>query len=186
MECHQWQRAMCRALNKSPVCNVACKEDPAKLGDPPINAINLDINDYDPHTRIHGKDVRNFRVGDAKALPWEGPTFGTVVIGELLEHCTHQAARQILLEAKRVLLPSGSILCTFPLDPRPKEVQHAKHLLIEWSEGITSWHQTIWNDELFFPLLLECGLRLVSRDKLDYLFIRHCDPQGWGVVLEPL
>jgi SAM-dependent methyltransferase len=182
MNCHEYQRMVCEGAGR-PVLNTACKEDPARLGEL-FDAINLDINEFDPHTQVHGlASVKNFMVGDARALPWKEPLFRCVVLGEILEHCTHTAALDILLEAARVLLPDGVICVTFPLDARPPEAQHQRHLLVQWDNGITSWHQTQWTDDLFFPLLREAGLRQLDRIPIDYPFLPGQAPQGWGYRL---
>jgi SAM-dependent methyltransferase len=182
MECHEYQRLICSQSGR-PILNVGCKEDPTDLGNL-FDAINVDRFSYDPHTGTDlSKKVKNFIKADARRLPWTKPTFATVVIGELLEHCQPGPAKDILLEAKRVLLDDGIIVITFPLDTRPPREQHAPHLLMMWDEGITSWHSSVWSDDRFLPLIEEVGLRQREKTPLSYPFLPNANPQGYGVVL---
>jgi SAM-dependent methyltransferase len=181
MDCHEYQRQTCGHTPK-PILNLACKEDPANLGKL-LNTINLDKYTFDPHTNIHAKDVPNFVQGDALRLPFDRRTFGTIVIGELLEHCEFYIAEKILKEARRALAFYGRVILTFPLDSRPPTEQHDAHKLVQWAPGITSWHQTIWTDAKLEWLLMKSRLRIVKRRALDYPFLRDQTPQGWGMVL---
>jgi SAM-dependent methyltransferase len=180
LPCHQYQLAKCRELELRPVLNVACKEDPPGLGKH-VDAVNLDINDYDPQERLNLYSIPNFQVGSALDIPFADDHFGIVVLGEFIEHCKFPEAKRALIESRRVCRSGGFIVMTFPLDGRPKEVQHAPHLLVVWEDDITSWHQTVWENELFQRLLDECKMRELSehRKQLEYGFC-----QGWGVVVQ--
>jgi SAM-dependent methyltransferase len=162
------------------ILNVGCKEDPAELG-ATFGAINCDINEYDPQSELSLYTVPNFQVEDACNLSFGDKSFDLVVLGEFLEHCPEPAARLALTEASRVLTSNGHIVLTIPYDSRPKEVQHAKHLLVTWKHGITSWHQTVWMDDKLLPLLNSLGLREITshRKNLNYGFC-----QGVGIVVE--
>lgn len=178
---HQYQRHMCQLLGGD-ILNVACKEDPAHLGTD-FGAVNCDVNDYDPQEQLSLYDVPNFQVGDACELPFDNESFDVVVAGEFLEHCPKDAALKALSEFSRVLNKNGHIVVTYPLDARPPEHQHAPHLLVTWKHGITSWHQSVWTDELLEPLLQELRLEElgVHRRDLDYSFCK-----GFGKTFRKL
>jgi SAM-dependent methyltransferase len=179
LPCHLYQRAKVEHFGGL-VLNIACKEDPACLGED-FGAINCDLHDFDPQEKLSLYEVKNFVVGDALDLPFGDASFDTLVLGEFLEHCPFEAARTSLLECKRVMIPSGRIIVTVPLDGRPPEQQHAPHLLSTWKHGITSWHQTVWVDDLFEKLVGSVSLSEVSehRQELNYGFCR-----GFGTVLQ--
>lgn len=179
MPCHQYQREMVAKFSKSPVLNGACKEDPSNLGRD-FNATNMDVNDYDPQERLSLYQIPNFVRGSLLNIPFPDRHFGTVVLGEILEHCPRPSAIKILSEAKRVVKSDGVIVVTYPLDPRPANVQHEPHLLITWEGGITSWHQSVWDSKSFEDLLNEVGLEQVPdlRVELQYGFCT-----GIGTVL---
>jgi len=179
LECHLYQRKMVQQVNLSPVLNGACKENPAKLA---LNAgdVNLDVNDYDPQERMSLYQVPNFVCGSLLNIPFANSSFGTVVLGEVLEHCPPAAADRIMQETRRVLRDDGRVVVTIPLDPRPPEVQHEPHLLITWEGGITSWHQTVWDDAKFAELLERNGFQEIPEFR-ETLFYGFCS--GTGAVL---
>lgn len=187
MNCHQYQYKACEVATQ-PILNAACKEDPAKLGRD-FGAINLDVVPFDSQTKRSLYDLPNFQVGNLLELTFEDNTFGTVVVGEFIEHCVEHAAQAALKEAWRVLKPGGLLILTFPLDGRPPERQHAKQFLNVVVEGetghdITVWHQTVWTDELFEGLLEKTGPWVVEeKAELTYGFLRNQRPQGWGMKL---
>jgi ubiquinone/menaquinone biosynthesis C-methylase UbiE len=125
-------------------------------------------------------NVPNFVQGSLLDLPLADDRFGIVVVAEVLEHCPVAAAGKIFTEVHRVLRDEGVFVLTFPWDTRPPEVQHAKHLLMTWDGGITSWHQTVWLPELFDKLVADGKFKELTehREILDY---GHC--QGVGTVL---
>jgi ubiquinone/menaquinone biosynthesis C-methylase UbiE len=114
----------------------------------------------------------NFVQGDVMDMDYEDGHFGTVVLGEFLEHCTFEAAEKSLRECVRVLKDDGKIVVTFPRDSRPPEQQHSKDKLVNWAEGITSWHQTVWEDAMLEELFTKVGLVEESRTHLR-LFCGH-------------
>jgi SAM-dependent methyltransferase len=170
---------MALAINKHPILNAACKENPAQLALQPGD-VNLDVNDYDPQERISLYQIPNFVCGSLLNIPFGDSHFGTVVLGEILEHCPTAAADRIMQEAKRVLQDEGRIEVSIPLDPRPPEVQLEPQLLITWEGGITSWHQNVWSDDKFADLLARNGLEELPefRETLHYGFC-----SGTGAVL---
>lgn len=189
MRAHQIQRNFCETAAQ-PILNAACKEDPAKLGKF-FNAVNLDIWDFDEQTRTPLHTIPNFVQGDVLDMPFEDEKFGSVVLGEFLEHVMPHVALDALTEIKRVLKPEGQLLLTFPLDDRPAGVQHAKHLLkiiVPGTTGhdITVWHQTVWTDEMLETLFKGAGFEVVSRDPVPYAFVKNQNPNGWAIVLKKL
>lgn len=170
ISCHEYQKEHAAHL-PTRIVNIACKEDPAGLGKA-VDAVNVDLLEYDPHTNTDLRKLPNFQAGDALALPFKDGEFGGAVLGEFIEHCRPEIAYKALMEAKRVTRKGRQIILTFPIDPRPPEVQHPKHLLIEWDEGITSWHQTVWDDEKLDRLLEATRLKPIHRAHLSYIGIR--------------
>ncbi len=186
---HRWQRKGCEDAPK-PILNAACKEDPAHLGGD-YGAINLDIWTFDEQTKIPLSQIPNFQQGDVLDMKaFEDGHFGTIVLGEFLEHCVPAVAKVALLECKRVLKDDGRFVITFPLDGRPAKAQHAEKLLKVIVEGetghdITVWHQTVWEEDMILPLFEECGFEVVSRESIPYGFISpKRDPEGWGYILK--
>lgn len=102
-------------------------------------------------------------------------------MGEFIEHCVIDVAVTCLREAHRVLVDNGRLCLTFPRDGREKKGQHPDPLLIEWSPGITSWHQTVWTEDILSDLFAGSGFAEVSRLPLDYGFAF-----GLGVTLHKL
>lgn len=191
LPCHQYQRQVTQTLVNQfdanqiaswqhPVLNLACKEDPAFLGRD-FNAINMDQQDFDPQEGMSLYDLPNFECGSALDIQRPDGVFGIVVIGELLEHCPYDAAQTVLSEASRVVMDNGYIILTFPLDPRKPEQQHAKEHLVTWDGGITSWHQSVWDDESFAGLIASVGLKEMPsfRSTLQYGF---CNGTGCALV----
>ena len=179
LECHQYQRRAVQTVNKQPVLNGACKENPAQLALQPGD-VNLDVNDYDPQERVSLYQIPNFICGSLLNIPLGDSTFGTIVLGEILEHCPPASADRIMQEVKRVLRDDGRVVVTVPLVSRPPEVQHEPHLLITWEGGITSWHQTVWTDDKFTDLLERNGFEELPefRETLNYGFC-----SGTGAIL---
>lgn len=180
MHCHQYQRQMVEQFSQPPVLNGACKECPSGIaladGD-----VNMDIQDFDPQEQLSLYDVPNFVQGSLLNIPFPDKHFGTVVLGEFLEHCPFDSALLAMRETHRVLKSDGIVIVTIPLDPRPKEVQHPPHQLIEWEGGITSWHITVWHDDLWTKLL---GLsRFVELKDLRVQF-NYGFCLGFGAVLK--
>lgn len=189
MQAHTYQQNFCKN-GATPILNAACKEDPAKLGKL-YGAFNLDIWDKCQHTNIDLRSLPNFVQGDVCNMTmFEDEFFGTVVLGEFLEHCKVPAAARALKEVRRVLKPDGFVVVTFPLDPRPPERQHSKHHLKVYLEGesgedFTVWHQTVWEDDMLVKLFEETGFQEVRRSALVYSFVGALrNPNGWGMVLE--
>ena len=188
MKAHAYQIMYCKNA-KQPILNAACKEDPAKLG-VTYGAINLDVWDECKQSNVKFATLPNFVQGDVCDMHmFKDGHFGTVVLGEFLEHCVVGAARRALNEVRRVLADDGTVALTFPLDPRPPEAQHAKiHLKIyvkgETGHDMTVWHQTVWLDPMLASLFEDTGFKEIHREPLDYAFVgKLMQPNGWAVVL---
>lgn len=189
MQAHVYQRTVC-ATARRPILNAACKEDPAGLG-VKYDATNLDITDYCHFTNMDLTKLRNYIQGDVLNLraTFDAQFFPTIVLGEFLEHCVPAAAKQALLSIREVLLDDGVLVVTYPLDDRPKEVQHAQHMLVATVEGdtghdITTYHQTVWDAESFNVLLEETGWVIEQKQPLHYGFLPGKDPGGYGMMLK--
>jgi SAM-dependent methyltransferase len=170
--------------------NAACKEDPAHLGIK-YNAINLDITDHCYFSNTDLKTLRNYVQGDVLNLraTFEEKHFPTIVLGEFLEHCVPAAAKQALISVREVLTDDGVLVVTYPLDDRPKEVQHALHMLVSTVEGdtghdITTYHQTVWDAESLDALLKETGWVIEQKQPLHYGFLPGKNPGGYGMMLK--
>lgn len=174
---HQFQIDQCKEALR-PILNLGCMHDPAYLGRD-FGAINADVRQHDKHTNTDLRTLPNFVHCTAFKTPFASGFFKTVVLGEFLEHCTWDAAVKVMRECFRVLVPGGTLILTFPLDDRPKEIQHEKELLVEWSTGITSWHQTVWENEIFDKLLEASGFKSHMQKHIFYGF---CLRNGKGVV----
>lgn len=185
---HRWQREACKGAAQ-PILNAACKEDPAKLGGD-YGAINMDIWTFDEQTKKPLSQIPNFVQGDVLNMHWEDGHFGTIILGEFLEHCVPAAAEAALAECKRCLKDDGVLAVTFPLDGRPAKAQHAEHLLKvivkgETGHDITVWHQTVWEEEMLLPMFERLGLEITKREPISYGFIApKRDPEGWGILLK--
>lgn len=189
MQAHKFQINVCETAEQ-PILNVACKEDPAGLGER-FNAINFDILDYDEFTSRDLKMVKNFKQGDALELASVFPakSYPTIVLGEFLEHCVPSAAIKVLKQIHTVLQDDGIVVVTYPLDNRAPERQHGKDKLKVTVPGdsghdITTWHQTVWDFEKVEILMSEVGFRIAKHQPLDYGFVKDTKPAGYGMVLK--
>ncbi len=160
--------------------NVACQEDPAFLGEK-FDAVNVDLRATDMHiTDIdYLRDVKNFKQADARNLPFEDRSFTTVVLGEFLEHATEEYAAEVLKECARV--SSGVVVLTFPFDDRPPHEQHEPDKLFEVVPGYTTYHRTIWSDDMLANLFRSAGMQERLRASLGYFFTKPMG--GLGIVL---
>jgi ubiquinone/menaquinone biosynthesis C-methylase UbiE len=172
-----------------PILNAASKEDPGQIG-AKTGAINLDICTFDEQTKTELKSIPNFVHGSVLDMSelYEDGHFRTVILGEFIEHAVYGAALQAMKECYRVLSDDGVLCLTFPLDDRPAEAQHAKHLLKVWVEGETGkdvvvWHQHVWEDDELKKLFEESGFVEIHRQQLGYGFVKGRKPEGWGVLL---
>jgi hypothetical protein len=150
------------------VVNLACKEDPAKLGRD-FGAVNVDVLEYDVQTNTNlVRDVVNFHRLDIQDLPEEWTNaFSVAVLGDVLEHCIEDAALRILMEARRV---AEYIVITLPFDTRTPEEQHAAEANFKVSEGCYSYHVRDWKLDIK-SLLGRCNLDIIDYQDAEY---PHC------------
>lgn len=178
---HAKQRELVSRAER-PILNIACKEDPAQLAD--FGATNLDIQKFDPSTGIDlTQRVRNYVHGNACELPFEPETFATCVMGEFLEHCEFHKAVEALSEARRVLRPGGKLIMTFPLDPRPLEIQHNPPVYTEFTKGCWAGHITVWEDDLRAKLYEKVGFKEIHKEVTTYI-LGGITLGGRAVILE--
>lgn len=176
---HHFQRAMCVKYNHlRPILNAASKEDPGNIDQ--YGPIHLDCVEKDVFTGIVLKDkLKNFVLGSVFDMNmFEDRKFGLIILGEWLEHTTQAAARKGLLECRRVLKDDGRLVLTFPKDHRPPEKQHGEGQLFTWVEGVTSWHQTVWEDNLLLDLFKDTCL--IEQERVE---IGYGHSEGLGLVL---
>jgi 2-polyprenyl-3-methyl-5-hydroxy-6-metoxy-1,4-benzoquinol methylase len=182
--CHNFQVRMCERFGK-PVLNVACQDDPAFLGEK-FDAINLDRLQDDIHLEDmnYARDLKNFHNLDARQMPADwADRFATTVLGEFLEHVTEEYALEIVSACVRATKPGGVMVFTFPHDHRKPEEQHDKDKLYEAVPGYTTYHRTIWTDEMLERLFKAAGLKEILRGELTYLLDRTGKPmRGLGLV----
>jgi len=95
------------------VCNMGSNDDGAHLGRD-FGAVNVDIQEYDPHTTNKNlTTLPNYVNSDIRHTPFKDKAFDVAVIGEVLEHCKRQAALDILNEARRI---AKYVVVTIPFD----------------------------------------------------------------------
>lgn len=181
--CYEYQRRAA-AMGTRPILNAACGPDPAGLGIS-FAATNMDMYAIDAMTGQHFGRNANFVLGSVFEIPFPDQSYGTVVLGEFLEHCTFDAARKAVLEARRVLFPEGLLILTVPLDGRPVDEQRILDKDREkpqkaWEEGVTNFHQTWWSNRMLFNLADFCGFEEISRIPLVYALTAPIS--GWGMT----
>jgi predicted SAM-dependent methyltransferase len=174
-----YQREMCEKCPR-PILNVGCKEDPARLGTD-FNATNVDCCDFDIQEGINLYSVPNFQVASILDLPFPDQSFGTIVLGDVLEHGTYDLSLVGLKECWRVLMDNGWLVCTVPQDARPKELNHAPEHLVTYPGGFTSYHH-YWSDEDISRLFKEAGVEVdpTKTRRLRYVALDWSGGQGWG------
>ncbi len=187
MQAHVFQRNAVSVAER-PILNAACKEDPAKLSQ--YGVVNLDLLDFDPHTRTKLTSLRNFVHGSVTDLTtlFEPEHFKTIVLGVFLEHCSIPYGHEVLEEIYKALPVGGVLILTFPLDNRPAATQHGKqHLKIlvgdEENPKFTTWHRTLWEGPELEELLHESRWKILTKETLHYGFTKK---GGYGIVAEKL
>ena len=187
-----WQYQALSAIESgAPILNAASSHDPARLHR--FGAVNLDIRTPEELRRIGAQVPPNYKHGSVFAIPFPDNHFQTVVLGEFLEHCVEEAAHKAVKECARVLRPTGRLIITVPLDGRPNghnrpgfaegsEPDEINHEEREWSEGVTSYHQTWWSNEMLHRLRNSIGFVEIQRISLLYVFTAPIG--GWGMVWE--
>lgn len=181
MPSRDYQQAAC-CDGFPPILNVGCKEDPSRIDDFE-GVTHLDVQDRDPFTgTVYADKFKRFVQADARKMPFDDGEFLTVVLGELLEHCLQTATVDILNECHRVLAPGGLLVVTYPRDDRPPENQHDPEMLFEYSDGVTSYHQTFIEDADFERRILG-KFHILDRTELQY---KICPRKGRGWKLQKI
>ncbi len=186
MQAHTFQQNACSTL-PGPYLNLACKEDPAHLGEK-HDAINLDLLAVDEFTGTVLKNIRNFVQGDVCEIETIFPDhkFQTAILGEFLEHVSTSYGHKVLDTIHRFLPAGGNLVLTFPLDDRPAKGQHGADKLkvlvgTKESPDFTTWHSHRWTDEELDELLSPDKWTIKHKEVLHYGFTKN---GGWGLVLE--
>jgi SAM-dependent methyltransferase len=113
---------MCREARDSPILDVGCSQGLATILlareghevsgiDTQRASIEFACERLSKEER-HVRDRVTFQVAEAQHLPFDDGSFGTVIMGEILEHLVEPAP--ILDEALRVLKPGGRLILTTP------------------------------------------------------------------------
>lgn len=174
---HQFQRYVCN-LGLDPVLNIGCADDPADLARD-FGAVNMDM--------VRFGDPPNWRHGNALDTQEPDQYYGTVILGEILEHMVEEAAELALKEAVRILKPMGVIGITTPYDRRTFEEQclpghrFTDGVPTEVAMGCWEHHLSVWTPDRLRPVLRRAGLRAVHESNL-YYGVRGCE-YGAGRVL---
>jgi len=175
---HLFQRRVCE-YGLTPVLNLGCAEDPADLA-PDFGAKNMDMVKY--------QNPQNWVQGDARDTKEPADHYGTIILGEVLEHCEEKAAQEILCEMARILHPNGIIGITTPFDTRSFEQQCTPgHMFTngaphEVAPGCWEHHISIWTRDKIEPLLEVAGLAIVNETLVQY-GVEGCT-RGAGRILQ--
>jgi ubiquinone/menaquinone biosynthesis C-methylase UbiE len=78
------------------------------------NIYGSEVYGIDNHTIGFSKDI-DFRIADARDLPYPDRSFDVVFSLGLLEHFKKEERFRILSEQRRVLKPNGFLICQVPL-----------------------------------------------------------------------
>jgi len=149
------------------ILNVGCKEDPAGISSCSDDVTNLDVLDHDSYSKCGIKHIHNFIQADF--LDWKPiRQYDTLVLGEVLEHCTDAIVDQFIERASNAIKDGGHFIITCPRDDRPKEGQHSDEGMFEIREGVTSWHQNVIEKDYLFEKLFANGFE-----------IHHYETQIW-------
>lgn len=105
--------------------------------------------------------IKNFIQADGLFLPFQDESFGTVYLGEVIEHVWD--ARKLIVESYRVLKPQGTIVLDTP------NVYHWVHLrqfIIGRKSCLGSRdHKILYSVDSLRQLLYDCGF---AQLKFDY------------------
>ena len=156
------------------ILNIGSASDPT--GFARRGATNLDVAAVNPAT---GEPNAAHVIWDAREpLPALLGTFDTVILGDILEHCTAADRVVMLQHAAAVLNPGGHVLVTCPFDDRPAEAQREGATAeAEYTAGISAFHvHTITRADLLRDLAA-AGLVSEADQVLDYNFA-----EGIGVI----
>lgn len=160
---------------EAPALNVGCNEDVFDFKEK-LNATNLDITNWDvANARPNKADI----IADARSLPASlHGKFGSVILGDILEHMTDDDAVAALWNAKQCLANGGPIVVTVPHDTRPVADQKdgAKES-DEYTDGVTAFHVHPVTRERLESWVAAAGLKIDRMQELDYTHF-----SGWGIT----
>lgn len=154
--------------------NIGCAGDPS--GFARRGATNLDVTAVNPVTQEpHAAHV----VWDArKPLPALLGQFDTVILGDILEHCTGRDRARIVRNAAAVLAPGGQVVITCPFDHRPAAVQREGATDgDEYAPGVTAFHVHRLRAVDLKKACHQAGLTVEREEVIDYNFA-----EGIGVI----
>ena len=160
---------------KAPCLNVGCNEDLYDLRGR-FAGTNVDVTTWDvANARPNKVDV----VADARMLPESlHGKFGSVVLGDILEHMADDDAVAALRSAKKCLKNGGPIVVTVPSDDRPVSQQRDGATEADlYCQGVHAFHVVPVTRQRLESWIDRAGLRIVEEQQLDYT---NC--AGWGLV----
>ena len=162
--------------------NAASGGDPADLGS--LGSINLDVQSFEPSTGLRFENTKNYVNGSVLNIPFSPCEFDTVILGELLEHCTKERAIQVIKECSRVLVRGGVLGITVPLDGlafvRRCKDPTWKDPRGDYVDGISHEHQSWWLDEDLAEFRAAGGFAEIHRSGIYYFGLYPMG--GWGLV----
>lgn len=149
--------------------NVGCNDDMSDLRS--RGALNVDMHLEDGWTQ---RPIPAAVLADGRRLPFGDNSWGTVILGDILEHCEDGQAEVLVREAKRV---GRRLVVTCPEDHGAMgDDAQAQHAAREhwYADNIAGWHVQLMTRER-----LEA---LVGRPNV-YQPIRYWDCNGHGMVV---
>lgn len=159
----------------APALNVGCNEDLYDFKSK-LNCTNVDITNWDvSNQRPNKADI----LADARRLPSDlHGKFGSVILGDILEHMTDDDAVMALRNAKQCLANGGPIVVTVPHDTRPvHEQMDGAEEHHQYTDGVTAFHVNPVTRERLESWIAGAGLKINKIQELDYTNFA-----GWGVV----
>jgi len=166
----QWPFQQQHTVGRS--LNVGCGDDGGDLKR--RGAINVDLHAIDPGTGHHNEvDV----IADARALPFKNHSFDRVILGELLEHLGDHAVWCVLEEARRLLVPAGSVVITLPEDHRG-----CTNTPSWYAPGIATWHEVPVTEARWRGWLQGARLEPFYVEPIHYDFGAYGACDGWGIL----
>jgi len=166
------------------ILNVASGDDPHGLGDLFGDVVNMDLPRRPDYYKTGKKKPKNFIPGSVFEIPFPDREFDGVLLGEFLEHATHEAAVRAMRECARVVKRDGMVAFSIPFD-----AEGADHIVrnpgcpdsLVVSEGVTVGHQHLWTHHELGLALAEAGLCAVQGTHLFWA-MGHYACSGVGVV----
>jgi len=111
------------------------------------------------HNRL--KDKAKLKVGDSENLPWEDNSFEVVICNASFHH--YPRPEKVLLEMKRVLAPSGTLIIGDPT--APIIIRQIINFALRWSDG---GDYRMYSKKEMEDLLIKCGFKTHNWSKPNY------------------